>query len=83
LAVIAWLLGFQYFGSSGGTRSLAVFLCLTPALHAILKVSIASEASSRLAEARRNGELDVLVTPLSVRRFAGTSAGIEAAVYRR
>jgi hypothetical protein len=70
LPIALWLVGLQSVAWSGKLSGLAAFLALPPLLHAILKISIASEASARFAEARSNGELELLlVTPLSVQKL--------------
>src|SRR5207247_10466385 len=69
--VLAWLAGLQYLGSFNGRNGFVLFVCLVPTLHAILKVAIASEAAGRFVEARRRGELELLlVTPLSSRNIS-------------
>ena len=70
LALGVWLFCLSHFGYAGRRYSLLIFLCLTPALHIILKMAIAAEAAERLSGSRSSGELELLlVTPISVEKI--------------
>lgn len=70
LVLGAWLVALACLGFTGGRLSFAMFMCLTPAMHGVLKIAIAAAASNRLSEARRNGELEsLLVTPLRTKKI--------------
>jgi hypothetical protein len=70
LVIAAWLGVLAALGFTGQRLSFFAFMCLTPALHGVLKVAIAAAASNQLSEARHNGELEsLLVTPLRTRRI--------------
>ncbi|MBI4327333.1 MAG: ABC transporter permease [Chloroflexi bacterium] len=70
LALGVWLFCLTHFGYAGRRYSLLLFLCLTPALHVLLKMAIAAEAAERLSGSRSSGELELLlVTPISVEKI--------------
>lgn len=70
LVIAAWLVLLSALGFAGQGLSFFAFMCLTPALHGVLKVAIAAGAANQLNEARHNGELEsLLVTPLRTRRI--------------
>jgi hypothetical protein len=70
LVLAGWLTALACLGFTGRRLTFALFMCLTPLLHAVLKIAIAAAAVTRLGEARRNGELEsLLVTPMHARRI--------------
>lgn len=70
LVITAWLLLLAALGFTGHRLSFLAFMCLTPALHGVIKLAIATGASNQLCEARHNGELEsLLASPLGTRRI--------------
>jgi hypothetical protein len=76
-----WLAGACYIGFSGGRIDYLVLLVLPLGLHLVLKIAMGAEASRRLNELRRSGELELLlVTPL---RTGFISRGLVLAIRRQ
>jgi hypothetical protein len=72
LAIGSWVAALFYFEMGRGQYAIVVFVCLAPILHGMIKLAIISHASFRVVEARRNGELELLLsTPLTERQICG------------